>query len=345
MSTPVSVNQDVKRQAARNRITGLVAAVAGIVLAAASSSTAWAQSAAKTSKITKIRVASTDTLVNATPYFVANKLGYFKEAGIEVEFFTMSGGAAPLAAAMKSKEIDVSIGAASQFMTDVARGIVQGKLIGQFVDSSYNIVGGKGITDIKQLKGKIFGVVSHNSGDQIYCIAVLKHFGIDKDDVTWLPLGSPPARLAALRTGRVDAIEIEDTVLPDSLRNSVIIGSDKSPVKFAATTIFSRQDFIDANRPALSAFLSAIGRGADWVRANPAAALPICVHDGASAAACASAIKVGTSSKNPYTWSSSNAVNVAAIEEMIPHIATVVPQAAKMSVSDFVDSTLANAKR
>ncbi|MBC2666641.1 ABC transporter substrate-binding protein [Novosphingobium flavum] len=340
----MKLDRKVEAQGSPNWKVRTVAAVAGILIIAAS---AWRSEAPqdKSAKITKIRVASTDTLVNATPFFVADKLGYFKEAGLNVEYFAMSGGAAPLAAAMRSGQLDVSLGAASQFMADIARGVSKGKIIGEFVDNSYNIIGGKGINSVEQLKGKIFGVVSYNSGDQIYSIATLPRFGIRDRDVTWLPLGSPPARLAALSTGRVDAIEIEDTLLTDALRPQVIVSSDKSPIKFVATSVFARQDFVDANRPALSAFLRAIGRASVWIKANPDKALPMCVHGGASLAACTNAIKVGTSSKNPYTWSETTAVNAPAIQSMIAQIGTVVPRANSLSLADFADTTLAASER
>ncbi|MBC2665307.1 ABC transporter substrate-binding protein [Novosphingobium flavum] len=288
-----------------------------------------------------IRVAGFEGINSATPLFVAKKQGFFKEAGLDVTYISLSSGAAAVAAAIKVKEIDVGLGAASQWISDAARGAIQGKIIGEFTDNNYVILGGNGITDVRQLEGKIFAISAHNGGDHMYSQAVLKRFGVPADKVTWLPMGEPASRLSALTAGKVDATELPLTNLPAAARDKVILTPDNTPVPFVSNAIFARQGLIDANRDAVKKFVAAIGRASDWIRAHPAEAVPACRESGSSEAGCKTAIEVALAAKNGYTWSSTSKVNTAAIETMLPIVGTVVPQAAKMKVSDIVDASIA----
>jgi NitT/TauT family transport system substrate-binding protein len=316
------------------RWVGVIASAAMAVLGV---SAANAQSNAPL----KIRVAGSDAINSALPFFVAQRQGYFKAAGLDVVYVTMAGGAAPMSAALKSGELDLALGAASQYMQDIARKLVPGKVIGEFTDNNYAILAKDGIKDPKQLKGKIFGISSPNAGDHLYAQAVLAHYGIGPNDVTWLSVGTPASRLSALLAGRVDGIEMTVTSLPQSSLNKVIITADDSPVPFVSNAIFARQAFIDSNKPALQRFMAAVGKGADWIRANAKDAVTPCLDSGATAEACKIAIDVALASKNPYTWSSTGKVNAGAIKEMIPIVAAVIPEAKNMTVNDFIDTTIA----
>jgi NitT/TauT family transport system substrate-binding protein len=288
-----------------------------------------------------IRVAGYEGINSATPFFVAQKLGYFKEAGLEVSYVTMASGAPALAAALKTGDIDVGLGAASQWMSDYARGAIQGKIIGELTDNNYVILGGKGITDVRQLKGKVFAISAHNGGDHLYSQAVLAHYGVGPDALTWLPMGSPASRLIALQTGKVDATELTLTNLPASARGQVIVTADASPVPFVSSAIFARQALLQSNRPALQKFLAAIGKASVWIRAHPTEAVQACQESGSDAEGCKIAIQAAISAKNDYTWSQSSRVNTDAIRAMLPIVASVVPQAKTLTVADVVDTSVA----
>lgn len=309
---------------------------AAVIAAVACASAAHAQGGA----VIQLKVAGSDAINSATPFFAAQTQGYFKEVGLEVTYLTMGGGAAPMAAALKRSEIDMALGAAAQYMGDIGRGVISGKLIGEFTDNNYVILGGNGITDIRQLKGKLFGISSYNAGDQLYAQAVLAHYGVKSDDLTWLPLGIPAARLSALLSGRVDGIEMVLTSMPESAKSKIILTADDSPVPFVSNAIFVRQAQLNSNRPALQKFLAAVGKGAVWVRQNPQEAMKACALSGASEAACKIAIDVATTAKSPYTWSATTKLNRSAIETMIPMVMVDIPQGRNMKVEDFADFSL-----
>lgn len=288
-----------------------------------------------------IKVSGSEGISSATPLFVAMEQGYFKQAGLDVTYISLSSGAAAMAAAMKTGAVDVGLGSATQWVSDTARGAIQGKLIGEFTDNNYVILGGNGIHDVHQLKGKSFAISSQNAGDHLYSRAVLSHLGVDPDTVTWLQMGEPTARLTALTAGRIDATEMPLTALPPSMKDRVLVSADDSPVPFVSNGIYVRQPLLDANRDAVTKFLAAVGKGADWIRAHPAEAVKPCLKSGSSEDGCKNAIAIALASKSPYTWSSTTKVNVEGIKSMMPIIATSVPQVGKLAIGDVVDATLA----
>src|ERR1700722_12599433 len=96
--------------------------------------------------------------------------------------------------------------------------------------------------------------------------------------------------MAALTTGKVDATVIgsHQTPVPDSAKDriKVVADEDKNAVPFIGGAFFARQDFLTANKPALTRFLAAVGQGADWGRAHPDQAIPACQDTGGKADDC-----------------------------------------------------------
>ncbi len=319
----------------------LIATAAVAALGVASCGKKAEPGAQQANGLIRIRVAGGEGINSATPLFVAIKQGFFKDAGLDVTYLSMSGGATAMAAALKAGEVDVGLGAATQWMTDTARGAIQGKLVGEFTDNNYVILAKPGITQPSQLKGKIFAISSHNGGDHLYSQAVLKHHGVSPDDVTWLPMGEASSRLSALMAGKVDGTELTLTNLPPSAAGMVIVSVENSPVQFVSNAIYANNNLLSVNKPAVSKFLAAIGRGADYARAHPDVAIAACQDSGSSLEACKSTIAVAIASKNPFTWSSTSGLNATAIAAMQPIVAEVVPQAKTLTLADFADLSVA----
>lgn len=244
-------------------------------------------------------------------------------------------------AAMVSGTIDVGIGGGSQWISDMAKGAIKGRIIGEIADNNYVILGADGITKPEQLKGKTFGILNYNTGDHLYSKAVLQHYGVKPDDVVWLAIGNPGGRLAALKAGKVAGIQMPLTNLPVEETKRIIVSAEDSPAPFVSNAIFARQDFLVSNKPSLQKFMAAIGKASDWVRAHPAEAIPACQESGSTAETCKHAIETALASRNRFTWSSTGQVNVAAIKAMLPIVAQIVPQAGSLSTDAVVDTSVA----
>ena len=294
----------------------------------------------------KIHLIGTDAQINQTPFFVAQKLGYFKDAGLDVSFAPLGGGAPAMAAALKSGQVDIAIAGALQHMQQIATNVISGKIIGVLDDTAgYEVLATNGISDVKGLKGKIFGISSYNGGDQYWAQGVLGKSGLTPDDVTWLPVGVPTARVAALTTGKIDAtvIGVRQTGVPASAKDRIkaIANEENSGVPFVGGALFVRQEFLNTNKPALQRFLAALGKGSVWTREHPDEAIPACQETGAKAEDCKTNIAAQIAAKDTYTWSATTRVDADGIKAMLELYAPAITQFKGMKLEDFIDASVA----
>jgi NitT/TauT family transport system substrate-binding protein len=138
------------------------------------------------------------------PYFYAQKMGLYKNAGIDIDFETGRGSAA---SAQK-----VGAGAAQLGLSDMA-GVVyfRGKgadavgLMNVYANSPQGLYWRKstGIKTAKDLAGKKIGNPA-GDGARTMWPALAKTLGIDPNSVTWVNIAAN-AKLGALKAGTIDA--------------------------------------------------------------------------------------------------------------------------------------------
>src|SRR5690606_7151403 len=138
------------------------------------------------------------------PYFYAQKMGWYKDAGIDIEFETGRGSAA---SAQK-----VGAGQSQLGLSDMAGVLLfRGKgadlvgLMNVYANSPQGLYWRKstGIKTAKDLAGKKIG---NPAGDDARTMwpALAKTLGIDPDSVTWVNIAAN-AKLSALKAGTIDA--------------------------------------------------------------------------------------------------------------------------------------------
>jgi ABC-type nitrate/sulfonate/bicarbonate transport system substrate-binding protein len=138
-------------------------------------------------------------------------------------------------------------------------------------------------------------------------------------------------------------VGVRQTSVPDSAKDRIkaIADENNSGVPFIGGALFVRQDFLNTNKPALTRFLAALGKGADWVRAHPDEAIPACQDTGSKAEDCKTNIAADIAAKDGYTWSSTTRVDADGIKAMVALYATPIPQFKTMTLTDFVDTSVA----
>ena len=138
------------------------------------------------------------------PYFYAQKMGWYKDAGIDIEFETGRGSAA---SAQK-----VGAGQAQLGLSDMAGVLLfRGKgadlvgLMNVYANSPQGLYWRKssGIKTAKDLAGKKIGNPA-GDGARTMWPALAKTLGIDPDSVTWVNIAAN-AKLSALKAGTIDA--------------------------------------------------------------------------------------------------------------------------------------------
>src|SRR6185312_13990670 len=139
---------------------------------------------------------------------LAQQLGYYKKAGVDVELVRVK--ATPAAvAALRSGQGDMANIGLDIALQLIARGQMDLKgVISPDKALPYAVVAKKDIATPNQLEGKVFGVGQVGSVDYVQSRMVLPKFGIDTAKVTFLPVGQPLVRAQALAAGRIDATAV-----------------------------------------------------------------------------------------------------------------------------------------
>ena len=150
-------------------------------------------------------VESTTPLVMNSIMSLAADLGYYQREGVDVEIIRLADGAAAIGALaagqaeMANISISEAIAAAAQNVVGIKAVTVPDKFL------PFSIVARNGINSPADLAGKTFGVLSLTSLDFRLSNLVLRALGVDPATVTFVPIGPPAARGAALIAGQIDA--------------------------------------------------------------------------------------------------------------------------------------------
>ena len=138
------------------------------------------------------------------PYFYAQKMGWYKDAGLDVDFETGRGSAA---SAQK-----VGAGSSQMGLSDMAgvllfrgKGLDLVGIMNVYANSPQGMywLKSSGIKDVKDLAGKKIGNPA-GDGARTMWPALAQKFGIDPASVTWVNIDAN-AKLSALKSKAVDA--------------------------------------------------------------------------------------------------------------------------------------------
>ncbi|MDP2726153.1 MAG: ABC transporter substrate-binding protein [Dehalococcoidia bacterium] len=152
--------------------------------------------------VTKIRIAKSFSNIEIMPWFVAQKEGYYKEEGLEVEFVRAPGTAGLAALAAGEILLSDSSGSAGNATMEGApfRQLLSTGRLSQFTWAR------DPVKKAADLVGKKFACSSPGDRGCLISQKFMQKKGLDDvAKVTWLGVGGSGDRLAALKSGAVDA--------------------------------------------------------------------------------------------------------------------------------------------
>jgi NitT/TauT family transport system substrate-binding protein len=205
--------------------------------------------------------------------FIAFERGYFKEAGLDVEFEFFQA-AQPMAVAIASGDIDYGITAITGGLVNLAdKGAV--KVIGgalheeKGIDGSAIIVSDAafkaGVTSPDKLKGRSFAITQAGSSFHYMAARVAEQEGFSVADLKLTPLQKVPNLIGALKSGQVDAWAIVPHIAKALAKGGSvhIIGwiNDYAP-DYQVTTVFTSAKTAAEQRDRTERFLAAFAKGA-----------------------------------------------------------------------------------
>ncbi|MEQ1880854.1 MAG: ABC transporter substrate-binding protein [Burkholderiales bacterium] len=213
------------------------------------------------------------------PLTVAERLGYFKDEGLDVEIADFAGGAKSLQA-MMGGSADVVSGGFDHVFVMRARGQNLQAFVLQGATPAISLGVSKALAEKyrspKDLRGLKIGVTAPGSSTHAFINHLLAGAGIAGDEVSIIGVGSGPSAAAAMQAGHLDAlanIEPAITLLERSGTIKVVVetisvaGATKifgSPLP--AGSLYTRDEFVRANPNSVQALTNAMVRALKWLK-------------------------------------------------------------------------------
>src|SRR5499427_6195424 len=150
------------------------------------------------------------------PLTIAERQGYFKAEGLDVELLDFPGGAKALQALLGGS-VDIVSGAYEHTISQQAKGqniealIMQGKYAGIVLAMSK--AKAAHYETGKDLKGMKIGVTAPGSSTNMFVNILLAKDGFKPDDLSIIGVGASAGAVAAMKRGEIDAIANLDPVI------------------------------------------------------------------------------------------------------------------------------------
>lgn len=213
------------------------------------------------------------------PLTIAERLGYFKAEGLDVQIPDFAGGSKALQAVVGGSA-DVVSGAYEHTILLQAKRqfyrafVLQGRAPQiVFAVSTKTMPNYKSLAD---LKGKKIGVTAPGSSTNIMANFALAKAGIQPTDVAFIGVGASAGAMAAIRSGQIDAIVNLDPVITMLEREKAIrVISDTRTLKdthavfggnMPAGCLYASEAFIEKNPNTTQALTNAMVHALRWLQ-------------------------------------------------------------------------------
>jgi NitT/TauT family transport system substrate-binding protein len=246
----------------------LIAAILVAVLWGMSLSSAAAQSPQK------IRIGYPSISSRQAQLWIAKDEGIFRKYGLDVELIFLRGGQVAIQALTGGDPPIVTIG-------NVIIANLQGHdiVLVASVENSYDqsVFARPGTaTTMEQLKGKRFGISGFGSATHNAALILFKKFNLEPNkDVSFVPTGTGPERLAAMGSGRIDATFFNPSEVPQALKAGFVEIIQMADIGFEVqgSGLATSRSFIKTRRDVVKAALKAYVEGIYYAFANKPATL------------------------------------------------------------------------
>ncbi|MEX2034505.1 MAG: ABC transporter substrate-binding protein [Xanthobacteraceae bacterium] len=201
--------------------------------------------------------------------WMAEAAGLYAERGLAVEIVNMNGGSRG-AAELAAGRIDaMHVG-----LSSVVRLNREGADL-RIVAALANVIrftffSAPGVTDAAALKGGVVAVTTFGSESDTVATLVLRRLGLARDDVTVKEYGSAQRRIAALRSGEIQATALNEPFASLARERGLHVLLDLVPerIPWLFTGIAVQRAALDTRRDLLTRFIQATAEGNCLARAD-----------------------------------------------------------------------------
>ena len=214
------------------------------------------------------------------PLTIAERLGYFKDEGLDVEISDFEGGSKALQAVVGGSA-DVVSGAWENTIDQQPKGL---QLQGFVLEGRYPMIclalaksKAANYKSPKDLKGMKIGVSAPGSSTNRMVLHMLAKDGLKGDDVSIIGVGTSAGVVAAITSGQVDAVSNLDPVIAklEKMRAVVIIADTRTAkgteavfgtTDMPAGALYAPISFIQKNPNTVQALTNAMVRALIWIQ-------------------------------------------------------------------------------
>jgi NitT/TauT family transport system substrate-binding protein len=216
-----------------------------------------------------LKLAYSQQAASLAGLFVAHEAGIFQRNGLDVELINLGSGQ-PAQAALLTGEVAIIAASGASAVNAMLAGapIV---IVGAVFDSlPFQLISSRDVASIADLRGKTIGINRLGGAPHAVLRYLLRHDGVDVDaEARVIQVGAQPERLAALRSGAVQATLVSPPLGAMAEREGLRLLGDSGELGLAYPTnvLAMQRDWLRANRDtARRAFQSLV----DGVRAYKA---------------------------------------------------------------------------
>ncbi len=224
-------------------------------------------STAQAQTLKRIRIGYPSISFRQSNVWVAKERGLFNKYGLEVEPVLLRGGQVATQALASGDPPIVNIGT-----------VVQANLAGHnlvlvaAVETKYDMIvfARPGITQLEQLKGKRLGITGFGSTTHYASIILMKHLNFEPKDLALIPAGLDPERIAAVKSGVLDATLINSSGAPLARKAGLteLLQIGDLGVEVQGNGFATSRAYISANRDVVKSALKGFVEAIYYIYAN-----------------------------------------------------------------------------
>ena len=200
-----------------------------------------------------------------------DRLGFFKEAGLELELLFTDGGT-ETQQAVTSGGVDAGVGAGMLAILGAAVRNAPVRILSSNFrgasDTFWYAKAGSGITSFKDAGGKTVAFSTNGSSSNLVSVRLLQLAGVTT--AKGVPTGNPVATLTQVMSGQIDiGYSLPPIGFPDmEAGRLVFVGSGRDVPEFRDQTVrclIATPGFVEQRRETAVRFLQAYNRTIDWM--------------------------------------------------------------------------------
>ncbi len=288
----------------------------------------------------KVTIINSSVTPHNMVFLIPKELGLYKKYGVDVDVVQVTGGLSMRTLA--SGYAPLAFTGSTLAITTAQAGLDVVIILGITNRLTYDIWARPEIKIPGALRGKKFAIATYGGPSHIAAVLMLRHFKLDekRDEITFLTIGSEPARVQALLSGSVD-VTVSDPSVAAVLKEkgfSYLGNFADLGIPVTGNTMVSTKRYVRENPGIVEAIIKATVEGIAYIlnpvnrsRATAVLAKHLRLSDDRARNGYDNVIRL--LERKPYP-------SMEAIKRTIETMATWNPKASQLKAEDIVDVSI-----